>query len=119
MLAGGLLTIVACLVFVKKDTTVSYKPLDKLSVLVNVAACFPAIPFITICTVLLPLTMSADELMYQIFLCIPALIAFTVAASIALRRKGFTKTGFFLQFAGPVLFFVSLVVESIIYNFFG
>lgn len=119
MLAVGLLTIVACLVFVKKDTTVSYKPLDKLSVLVNVAACFPVIPFITICTGLLPLTMSADELMYQIFLCIPALIAFTVAASIALRRKGFTKTGFFLQFAGPVLFFVPLVVESIIYNFFG
>ena len=119
MLVVGLLTIVACLVFVKKDKTVPYKVLDKLSVLVNFAVCFLAIPFITICTAFLQLTMSTDNLLYQIFLCTPALTAFTVAASVTLRRNGFTKTGFFVQFVGPVLFFVPVALESVIYNIFG
>jgi hypothetical protein len=119
MLAVGLLTIVACLVFVKKDKAVSYKTLDQLSMLVNFAACFLAIPIITICTAFLPLVMNGDALLYQIFLCTPALTAFTVAASIALRRNGFTKTGFFVQFVGPVLFFVPVLLEPVIYNLFG
>ena len=78
-----------------------------------------AIPFATICTVLLQLTVDGDSILYQIYLCIPALTAFTVAASIALRRNAYTKTGFFIQFVGPVLFFVPLVLESIFYNIFG
>ena len=52
-------------------------------------------------------------------MCIPAITAFTVAASVALRRKGFRKTGFFIQFAGPVIYIVPLIVEAVIYNFFG
>ena len=40
---------------------------------------------------------------------IPALTAFTVAASIALRRIQFTKTGFFIQFVGPSLFVMPLM----------
>jgi hypothetical protein len=46
-------------------------------------------------------------------------LIFGAPASIALRRNGFTKTGFFIQFAGPVLFFVPVVLESVIYNLFG
>ena len=53
--------------------------------------------------------MSGDELAYQMALCLPALTAFTVAASIALRRHGFTKTAFFLPFVGPVLFLLPLI----------
>lgn len=119
MLVVGLLTIVACLVFVKKDKVVPCEALAKLSVLVNFAVCFLAIPFITVCTAVMELTVSTDDIWYQIFLCTPALSAFTVAASIALRRNGFTKAGFFIQFVGPVLFFAPLIVETIIYNFFG
>ena len=118
MLAVGMLTIVACLVLVKKDKAVPAKSLDMLSVLANFANCIVAIPFLTICIAFFQLTMSTDDILYQIFLCIPALIAFTVAASIALRRRGFTKTGFFVQFAGLVIFFVPIVIESIIVNFF-
>jgi hypothetical protein len=55
------------------------------------------------------ITMSGDELLYQIALCIPALTAFTIAASVALRRIRFTKAGFFLQFVGPVLFMLPLI----------
>ena len=105
-LAVGLLTIVACLIFVKRDKTVPYKILDKFSVAVNFVVSILGIPFITICVAFFQLSMSTDTVWYQLFLCVPAFAAFTVATSIALRRKGFTKTGFFVQFAGPVLFFV-------------
>ena len=119
MLVAGLLTIVACLIFAKRDKTVSYNALDKLSILLNFAACFLAIPFFVICTALMLATMGGEDFVTQILLCTPAITAFTVAASIALRRNGFTKTGFFIQFAGPVLFFVPAVLESIIVNFIG
>ena len=109
MLAVGLLAIVACMIFVKRDKTIPYKLLDKLSIALNCVVCFAAIPIITFITTLLQITMSGDDLMYQIFLCIPALTAFTVAASVSLRRKGFTKTGFFLQFIGPVLFICACI----------
>ena len=78
-----------------------------------------AIPFFVICIALMLATMGGEDIVTQILLCTPAITAFTVAASIALRRNGFTKTGFFIQFAGPVLFFVTAVLDSIIVNFFG
>ena len=119
MLVVSLLTVVACMIFVKRDKTVPYKALDKLSILANFAACFLAIPFFAICVALMLATMGGEDIVTQILLCTPAITALTVAASIALRRNGFTKTGFFIQFAGPVLFFVPAVLESIIVNFFG
>ena len=119
MLVIGLLTVIACLIFVKSDQAAHRNALDALSVVLNFGVCFIAIPFITVATCLFQLTVNVDAPLYQICLCIPALTAFTVAASIALRRNGFTKSGFFVQFVGPVLFFVPLVVESFINNLFS
>lgn len=113
MLAVGLLVIVTCMIFVKRDKTVPYKLLDRLSIALNCVVCFVALPFITFTTTLLQITMNGDDLMYQIFLCIPALTAFAVAASVSLRRKGFTKSGFFIQFIGPVLFFLPVLFEFV------
>ncbi len=109
MLLVGILTILACMIFVKRDKTTSYKALDKLSIVINCLICFAVIPFMVVIAALLQITMSSDELAYQIALCIPALTAFTVAGSIALRRIQFTKTGFFIQFVGPALFVLPLM----------
>ena len=119
MILVGFLTIIACVIFVKKNADVSYKSLDKLSLVANVFIGIVAIPFITVVIFFLPLVMDSSSLMHQIYLCIPALTAFTIAASIALRRKGFTKFGFFVQFVFPVLFFAEIIVESIIVNVFS
>ena len=110
MLLIAFLTILACLIFVRKDSEVSYKAFDKISIIANFLITFMAIPFFTIAIFLFPLVMDSKSLMYQIYLCIPALTAFTIAASIALRRKGFAKTGFFVQLACPVLFFATIFV---------
>ena len=116
MLLVGVLTIIACVIFVKKNADVSYKLLDKLSIIANFIIGIVAISFITIVIFFFPLVMDSGSLMYQIYLCIPALTAFSIAASVALRRKGFTKSGFFVQFVFPVLFFAEIVIESVIYN---
>ena len=119
MLFVAFLTIIACIIFVKKDNDVTYKALDTLSVVANFIICLAVIPFITIALIFMPLTMDSSSITYQIYLCVPALSAFAVAASIALRRKGFTKSGFFVQLAIPVLFFAQILVESLIYNLFS
>jgi hypothetical protein len=119
MLLVGVLTIIACVIFVKKNADVSYKLLDKLSIIAHFVIGIVVIPFITVVICLFPLVMDAGSLMYQIYLCIPPLTTFTVAASVALRRKGLTKPGLLVQFAFPVLFFAEIIVESIILNLFS
>ena len=112
-------TIIACIIFVKKDTDISYKVVDILSIVFNVIIIFAVVPVITFLIWLLQITMSGEELIFQVYLCFPAMTAFTIAASIILRRKGFAKSGFFVQFIFPVIFMAQLVVESFIYNFFS
>ena len=118
MLLIAFLTILACLIFLKKGPDVKYNVLDTISIIANFIIGCMAIPFITIVVFFMPLAMDMESLMYQIYLCVPALTAFTVAASVALRRKGFTKTGFFVQFVWPVLFFGEIIVGTMIYNLF-
>ena len=118
MLVIAFLTVLACLIFARKDPDVNYKTLDMISIVANFLITFIAIPFLTIVIFFFPLTMDAESLLYQIFLCVPALTAFTIAASIALRRKGFAKSGFFVQLICPALFFATVFVESLIYNLF-
>ena len=104
MLVVGILVLIVCMIFVKRDKSIPYKALDKVSILLNFIMTLAVIPFTTVVAWLMQITVSGDEFGYQMFLCTPAVMAFTVAASIALRRKGFTRSGFFIQFAGPVLF---------------
>ena len=118
MLVIAILTIIVCTIFVRKAQDIHYKALDLFSIAANFIIGFMAIPFVTIAIFFLPLVMDSGSLMYQIYLCIPALTAFTIAASVALRRKGFAKSGFLVQFVFPVLFFAEIVVESVIYNVF-
>ena len=113
MLLVGLLVIVACVIFVKRDDTVPDKALDKISVVFNWVIGLAAIPFVTLVAALMELYVSGDELSYQTTLCIPAITAFTIAASVSLRRKGFTKSGFCIQFVGPVLFVLMVIVETV------
>lgn len=114
MLLVGILTIVACMIFVKRDKTVPYTALDKVSIVFNFLVVFMALPFMTLVVLLMPLYVSGDEIIYKLDLCVPAITALSVAASLSLRRKGHSVTGFCVQFAGPVLFAILAVLESIL-----
>ena len=62
----------------------------------------------------MPISVDTQSFFYQMSLCLPAFITLTLAASISLRRKGFTISGFFIQLAGPVLFFAPILLEAVI-----
>ena len=114
MLLVAVLTIVANVVFVKKDEAVTLGGIDKISTILNFIVGFVAIPFMTLVIYLMDMYVVGDEFIYQVDLCIPMITAFTIAASVALRRKGFAKTGLIVQFIGPALFIISSIVEAII-----
>lgn len=118
ILVVGLLTIIAIMVVVKKEIIAPYSQLDRISVILSFLVCFLGIPFFTISALLLELVMSGDAFIYQVYMCIPAITALTVATSVGLRRKGFTKIGLFIQLIGPVLFFVPVALEPIFYSIF-
>ena len=110
MLVVGLLVILACVIFVKRDKTIPYKMLAKVSVVLNYVIACIGIPFATLVVWLMQIFADSSRWSYQVCLCVPALSAFAVAASIALRRSGFTKIGFFIQFVGPVLFALLMIL---------
>ena len=118
MLFVGAMVAVACILFVKKDETVTLQAFDYVCVVFHYLVGLAAIPFIALSAWLLQLTMNVSSTSYQILLCLPAFSAFGVAAAIALRRNGFTKTGFVIQLIGPATFATYVMVESFLSNFF-
>ena len=119
MMLAGVLTIIVCAIFVKKDPDIQYQVIDKLSAVFNFIIGLVGVPIITFLIVFMQIVVSGDEFMYQVYLCIPALSMFAIAASVALRRKGFPKSSWLVQFAFPILLFVEIVVESLIFNIFS
>lgn len=117
LLVGGL-TIVACVIFVKKEDGVSYTALDIVSIVANIVIGLVAIPCITLSVWLMALVASTEDILYQVFLCLPAFTAFTIAVSVALRRKGFSKSGFVIPLIGPAFFFLCVIWETTIANLF-
>ena len=106
MLTVGALVIIACMIFVKRNRATPRKALNIVSCILNVIIAAVFIPFVTVIALWSQIFLSGSEWTYQVELCIPALTAFSIAASLSLRRNGFLKTGFFIPFAGPVLFAV-------------
>ena len=114
MYGVGILVLVACMIFVKRDEDVKYNVLDKISIAFNFLIGIFVIPFIILVVWLSQIFMSSDSFIYQLNLCVPVIGMFAIAASLCLRRKGFAKSGFFVQFACPALFALSLILESIL-----
>lgn len=113
MYGVSLLVVLACIIFVRRDEGVTYNALDTVSVVFNFIISIAVIPFILLVVWLSQIFTSIYSFIYQFELCIPALGMFAVAASLCLRRKGYRKSGFFVQFIGPALFVVTLVYEEI------
>ena len=113
MLLVGILVLGACLLFVRKDQAVDYKTLDRISVVLNFLVGLLALPIITLCVWFVQAFKIGADWVYQANLVLPAITVFSIAASVSLRRKGFTKTGFFIQFTGPLLFVVLIILETV------
>lgn len=110
----GILTLVLCMIFVKKGEGVEYRALDMVGIALNFAAMFFALPILYLAAALIQAYPTGPDWIYQAYLCIPQIIPFSVAASLSLRRKGFGKSGFFIQFLAPAIEVVIIAMEYIL-----
>ena len=103
MLLIALAALLATVVFVKKDDDVSRQSIDVISIAFNFILIFLAVPFLTIFGVLSDIIGVSAALSHQMGYLVPALTVLGIAASVSLRRKGFAKSGFAVQFIGPAV----------------
>ena len=114
MILVGVLTLIICVIFVRKGDGVEYRALDKIGIALNFAAVLFVLPIIYIAAVFVQAYKIGPDWLYQAYLCIPQIIPFSIAASLSLRRKGFRKSGFFIQFLAPAVEVILAVLEYII-----
>lgn len=114
MVLVGLLTLILCMIFVRKSDGVEYRALDKIGIALNFVAVLFVLPIIYTAAVFVQAYKIGPDWLYQAYLCIPQIIPFSIAASLSLRRKGFRKTGFFIQFLAPAVEVILAVLENIL-----
>ena len=110
----GILTLILCMIFVKKDDGIEYRALDKIGIAFNCVVMFFALPIIYIGAIFVQAYSMGPDWLYQAYLCIPQIIPFSIAASLSLRRKGYRKSGFFIQFLAPAIEVIMMVLEYVL-----
>lgn len=108
-----LLFLMACLIFVRKDEKLQYSKIDRIGIVCNFIIAFTVVPFITFFCMLFGIVESYTEWLNQLTYTTPSLTILFLALSIVLRRQGYPKTSFFIQFGGVILFLAILVLDSI------
>ena len=108
-----LVFLLACLLFVRKDQELKYSKLDKAGIVCNFIIAFMVAPFITFVCVMFGIVESSAEWINQLTYTTPSLAILFLALSVVLRRQGYPKTSFFIQFGGIILFIAILVLDSI------
>lgn len=111
MVAVSLLTLLACILFVKKDRALACGAVDRVSLLLNAVVALVVLPFLIIACALADVNGNGDDLLSQIAFCIPGITGFSLAASVCLRRKGFGKASVAIQFTGVAVMALVLLAE--------
>lgn len=109
----GYLALLLCFVLVKKENDIAVGSLYQLSTILNFIVGIVVIPALTLICALLDVNGDGSGIVSQICYCVPALSALCLAASVALRRKGYAKSGLIAQFVGPVVFAVMLAIDTV------
>jgi LysM repeat protein len=86
-----LLALIATIIFVRKEKELKYKAVDIVSIVFNWIIGTVYMGFVTIVALLIDIEGGGPELYYQITYFIPAVSVLCIAASVALRRKGYGK----------------------------
>ncbi|MBR5272247.1 MAG: hypothetical protein IKU25_02490 [Clostridia bacterium] len=109
-LIAAILTVVAIIIFVKRENKSKFKPVDIATIVLNFAVCATLLPFVTVAAVLSDIVGTGPEIYHQIFYFFPAILVFCTAASVALRRKGHSAKSLIAELIGPAVFVVYLIV---------
>lgn len=106
----ALLALLAILIFVRKEKELKYKAIDMISIVLNFFVGFVYLGFVAVLAMLIDIEGGGPELYYQLLYFIPAFSALCIAASVALRRKGYGVKSLIAELIGPAVFAVYLLV---------
>lgn len=106
----ALLALLVTIIFVRKEKELEYKAVDVVSIVLNFIIGIVYMGFVTVLALLIDVEGGGPELYYQILYFIPAVSLLCIAASVALRRKGYPKSSLITQFIGPVIFTLYLLI---------
>jgi hypothetical protein len=106
----SLLALIAIIIFVRKEKELKYKAIDTISIVLNFIIGFTLIPFVTILAMLIDIEGGGPELYFQVLYFIPVFSVLCIAASVALRRKGYGVKSLVAELIGPAVFALYLIV---------
>ena len=109
--AIAVLALLACMILIKKDKELTCGTLDKISILLNILVIVIGFPFILIVSSLSEILAEVSPIQQLLYFS-PALTVIGIAASVTLRRMGHKNLGFLIQFAGPAVFALSILIET-------
>ena len=108
-----LVFLLVCIIFVRKDKEYKYSYLDKSCTIVNFIVGIVAVPFICLICTLYGIVGSSYEWIEQTIYSIPSISILCLSLSVIFRRRGFSKTGFFVQFGGILIFLMFALLDCI------
>ena len=109
--AIGLAALLACLVLLKRDKEAKPGKMEKAAAVLNFLTVIVVFPVILLVSALSEIVADISN-WQQILYLTPSLTVLGVAGSVAMRRCGCGKYSLLVQFVGPVLFAIALVVTA-------
>ncbi len=110
----SLLALILTVILVKKEQDFERKPMDIVSIIFNFILAFVVVPFFTFVALLMDITGDNDNIFSQLIYFVPALTVLGVAASIALRRKGYKKSALVAELVCPVVFVLMFIILGVL-----
>ena len=107
--AIAIVSLVLCLIFVKKDRTQMGGALNKLGIALELLVIAVAFPFMLILSTLSEILGDTSALQQLLYLT-PAMTVSGVGASLVLRRRGYALPGLLMLLIGPVLFALAVLI---------
>ena len=107
--AIAIISLVLCLIFVKKDRAQMGGALNKIGIALELLVIAVAFPFMLILSTLSEILGDTSALPQLLYLT-PAMTVTGVGASMVLRRRGYALPGLLMLLIGPVLFALAVLI---------
>jgi hypothetical protein len=107
--AIAIVSLVLCLIFVKKDRAQMGGALNKIGIALELLVIAVAFPFMLILSTLSEILGDTSALQQLLYLT-PAMTVTGVGASLVLRRRGYALPGLLMLLIGPILFTLAVLI---------
>ena len=107
------LSLLLTMIIVKKDAEFKKLKINVISTVLNYIIAIIIVPFLTIFGYLSDINGSSPALTHQLIYLSPSITVLSLSASVSLRRKGYSKTGFIVQFTGLAVFALVFIIEAL------